>query len=118
MRVALDAMGGDYAPGFVVEGAVRAARAYGEGIALVGHREVIEPELSCRDTTALDLSVVHASEIIETGKHPAMAAKSKEGSSMVVGMRLVRMGEADAFASAGNSGGVLATAILHLGRLT
>ena len=110
-------MGGDRAPAVVVEGAVRAARAFGEGIVLVGRREAIEPELSCRDTTALDLSVVHASEIIEMGEHPAMAAKSKKDSSMAVGMRMVRKGEADAFASAGNSGGVLANALLHLGRL-
>jgi len=117
MRVVLDAMGGDHAPGVVVDGGVQAARAYGVEIALVGRRDAIEPELAKHDTTGLNLSVVHAEEVIEMKEHPALAVKSKKNSSMVVGMKMVRKGEADAFASAGNSGGVLAAALFHLGRL-
>ena len=117
MRIALDAMGGDQAPAVVVDGGVQAARTYKVDIALVGLSAAIEPELARHDTTRLGLSVVHASQVIEMAEHPALAARSKKDSSMVVGVRMVRDHEADAFASAGNSGGVLAAALFHLGRL-
>jgi glycerol-3-phosphate acyltransferase PlsX len=117
MRIVLDAMGGDHAPAAVVAGGVQAAREYGVEIALVGRREVVEPELAKHDTTGLELSIVHASQVIEMDEHPALVAKAKRDSSMVVGMRMVKRGEADAFVSMGNSGGVLAVALFHLGRL-
>ena len=117
MRIVLDAMGGDHAPNVVVDGGVQAARAYEAEIMLVGRRDAIEPELAKYDTTGLSLPIVHAEEVIEMQEHPALAVKSKRNSSMVVGMKMVREGEADAFASAGNSGGVLAAALFHLGRL-
>jgi len=117
MRIVLDAMGGDYAPPVAVEGGVMAAREYGVEVVLVGREEEVRKELAKHDTAGLPLSVVHASQVVEMIEHPAAAVKAKPDSSMVVGMKLVKRGEADAFVSAGNSGGVLAAALLHLGRL-
>ncbi len=117
MRIVLDAMGGDYAPAVVVDGGVQAAREYGVEIVLIGRREAVEPELARFDTAGLPLHLVHASEVIEMDEHPAQAVKTKRDSSMVVGMQMVRRGEADAFVTMGNSGGALAAALFHLGRL-
>ena len=117
MRIVLDAMGGDYAPAVVVDGGVQAAREYGVEIVLIGRREAVEPELTRFDTAGLPLRLVHASEVIEMDEHPAQAVRSKRDSSMVVGMQMVRRGEADAFVTMGNSGGALAAALFHLGRL-
>ncbi len=117
MKIVLDAMGGDYAPAVTVQGAVQAARSLGITVVLVGKEEVIRPELAKYETVGLDLPVVHASEVIEMDEHPAAAVRAKKDSSMVVGMQLVREGKADAFVSAGNTGGVLAAALFHLGRI-
>lgn len=112
MKIVLDAMGGDHAPGVVIDGAVMAAREYGIEIVLVGREGAIRTELSRHDTTGLKLPVVHASEVVEMEEHTD-AVKRKSDSSVVVGMRLVRDGQADAFVSAGNSGAVMAAAILR-----
>jgi glycerol-3-phosphate acyltransferase PlsX len=117
MRIVLDAMGGDHAPEVAVEGGVMAAREYGTEVVLVGPQEVVEAELAKHDTAGLSLPVVHASQVIEMTDEPSMAARKKKDSSMVVGMKLVRSGEADAFTTAGNSGGALAAALFHLGRI-
>lgn len=118
MNIVLDAMGGDRAPAATVGGAVRAARALeGVTVTLIGREDAVNDELAKHTTTGLDLPVIHASEVIEMDEHPAGAVRSKEDSSMVVGMQLVRRGEADAFVSAGNTGGVLAAALFHLGRI-
>jgi phosphate acyltransferase len=117
MKIAVDAMGSDRYPEPDVKGAVSAAREYGMGIILVGQREVIEPELAKHRTSGLSISVVHASQVIEMNEHPAMAVRSKADSSMVVGMEMLRKGDVDAFVSAGNSGGMLAAALLHVGRI-
>jgi glycerol-3-phosphate acyltransferase PlsX len=112
MKVVLDAMGGDHAPGVVIDGAVMAAREYGVEIVLVGREEAVRAELARHNAAGLRLSVVHASEVIEMEEHTE-AVKRKPDSSMAVGMRLVRDGQADAFVSAGNSGAVMAAAILR-----
>jgi glycerol-3-phosphate acyltransferase PlsX len=117
MRIALDAMGSDHAPQVDVEGAVRAARRFGQEMVLVGQEDVVRQELAKHDTTGLSIQVVHASQRIEMHEHPSMAVRSKPDSSMVVAMRLLRDGEVDAFVSAGNSGGVLATALASAGRI-
>ena len=117
MRIVLDTMGGDHAPEVVVEGGVMAAREYGIEVVLVGPQEVVEAELAKHDTAGLSLPVVYASQVIEMTDEPSMAAKMKKDSSMVVGMNLVKNGEADAFTTAGNSGGALAAALFHLGRI-
>jgi glycerol-3-phosphate acyltransferase PlsX len=117
MRIVLDAMGGDHAPEVAVGGGVMAAREYGIEVVLVGPQQVVEAELAKHDTTGLSLPVVHASQVIEMTDEPSMAARQKKDSSMVVGMNLVKNGEAAAFTTAGNSGGALAAALFRLGRI-
>jgi glycerol-3-phosphate acyltransferase PlsX len=117
MRIVLDAMGGDHAPVVVVEGGVMAAREYGIEVVLVGPQEVVKAELAKHDTAGLPLPVVHASQVIEMTDEPSVAARRKKDSSMVVGMNLVKNGEADAFTTAGHSGGALAAALFRLGRI-
>lgn len=117
MRIAVDAMGSDRHPQPDVEGALQAAREYGIQVVLVGNKGIVEPELAKHDVSGLTVSLVHASQIIEMKEHPAAAAKRKKDASMVVGIKLLKQGQADAFVSAGNSGGVLASALLYLGRI-
>ncbi len=113
MRIVLDAMGTDSYPVPDVEGAVLAAREWGDEIILVGDEARVRAELDQYDTAGLKLDLIHASEVIEMTDKPAEAAKAKEDSSLRVGLNLVRDGQADAFVSAGNTGGLLAVAILH-----
>src|SRR6266851_4654628 len=120
VRVALDAMGGDHAPLAPVAGAVRAARAWGYEIQLVGREAEVRDALRQQgDLTGVGhlLHIVHAPEVIEMSEHPAAAVRSKRQSSMATGIDLVKRGGADAFVSAGNTGGVLATALLGLRRI-
>lgn len=117
MRLVLDAMGGDYAPQVTVAGAVAAAREYGMEVVLVGPHEAVRAELARHDAAGLSLPIVHASEVIGMDEHPAMAVRRKKDSSIAVGMRLVRDGQAEAFVSAGNTGACMAAALFTLGRL-
>lgn len=113
MKIVLDAMGSDEYPVPDVAGAVQAAREWGDEIILVGREELIRGELEKHDTAGLPLEIVHAPDVIEMGDEPAWAARKKKNSSMHVGMGLVRDGEAEAYVTAGNTGGVLAVATLH-----
>src|SRR5919201_3201217 len=120
VRIALDAMGGDHAPVAPVVGAVRAARVWGYAIQLVGREAEVRKALRQEgDLTGVEhlLQIVHAPEVIEMGEHPAAAVRSKRQSSMATAIELVKTGAADAFVSAGNTGGVLATALLGLRRI-
>jgi glycerol-3-phosphate acyltransferase PlsX len=117
MRIVVDAMGGDHAPAVVVDGAVQAARDLGLEILLVGRQEAVEAELKRHDTAGLLMTVHHATEVIEMDEHPAAAVKAKKDSSMVIGMEMIKRHEADAFFTAGNSGGALAAALFRLGRI-
>src|ERR1700682_6372611 len=120
VRIALDAMGGDHAPLAPVAGAVRAARAWGDEIQLVCRAtEVRAARQQQGDLTGVGhlLQIVHATEVIEMGEHPATAVRSKRHSSMATAVELVKMGGSDCFVSAGNTGGVLATALLGLRRI-
>ena len=119
MRIALDAMGGDHAPGETVRGAVLAARRHsadGLHVVLVGQEAVVEQELQAATDGAAELpiTVVHAPDVIAMDAHAAHAARRQRQSSVHVGLRLVRDGAADAFLSAGNSGATMATAVLTL----
>ncbi len=118
VRIALDAMGGDHAPGVVIDGAVQAARAFpGVHLILVGREEAIRTELArFGGASSLPISVVNASEVVEMQEH-TLAVKEKRDSSMVVGVKLVKQGEADAFVTAGNSGAGMAAALFGLGRI-
>jgi len=110
--VVLDAMGGDNAPGAIVEGAVKAARQLGVRIALVGRTEAIERELARLAPRPDPITIVDAPEVIDMDEHPAQAARQKKQSSIVVGLRMLKQREADAFVSAGNTGAVMAGAML------
>ncbi len=112
MKIVLDAMGGDHAPKVVIEGAILAAREYGIEIVLVGKEDVVRAELEKHDTAGLRLPIVHAGEVVEMDEHTE-AVKQKRDSSLAVGMRLIKDGAADAFVSAGNSGAVMASAVLR-----
>lgn len=117
MNIALDVMGGDNAPHEVIAGAVLAAREYGVAVSLVGKPDVIARELQKHDVRGLKLPIVPASEVIEMEDKPAQAVRAKKDSSMVVACQLVKAGKADAFVTAGNTGGALAAGILHIGRM-
>jgi glycerol-3-phosphate acyltransferase PlsX len=115
--IALDVMGGDNAPGAIVEGAVMAARQLGVRVALVGQTDAIERELTRLAPRPETIMVVDAPEVIEMDESPAQAARQKKQSSIVVGLRMLKQGEADAFVSAGNTGAVMAGAIMYVGRV-
>lgn len=114
--VALDAMGGDFAPAATVDGAVLAAR-NGIDVVLVGDEAQLQRELARVGDVPPRLRIQHAGDVIEMGEHAAMEARNRRDSSMYVGLQLVRRGEADAFVSAGNTGAVFASALVVLGRV-
>lgn len=117
MKIVVDAMGGDHAPGVVIDGSVRAARELGVEIVLVGPEDVVKRELARHPAAGqLPITVVHASQVIDMDEH-TMAVKEKKDSSMNVGIRLVKTGQADAFMTAGNSAAGMAAALFGLGRI-
>lgn len=117
MRVAVDAMGGDNAPGVEVEGAVLAVREFGIPVTLVGDTERLREELSRHDTTGLDISIHHASEVVGMHDSPSDAIRKKKDSSIRVAFELVKSGAADAVVSAGNSGATMAAGMFVLKRI-
>jgi len=121
-RIVVDAMGGDHAPDVAVEGAVHAARGGGVSLVLTGPEATIRPlaaRLAGGDAAleALPIRFVDAPEVISMDEQPVSAIRRKKQSSILVGLRLVRDNEADAFVSAGNTGAIMAAATLVLGRL-
>jgi phosphate acyltransferase len=117
IRVALDAMGGDNAPGEIVLGAIRAAREYSMGVYLVGREDAIRAELAKHDAAGLDLPIVHTDEVIEMDEHPALAVRKKKNASMTLALQLVRDGSALGAVSAGNSGAMMAASLFTLKRI-
>jgi len=137
-RIAVDAMGGDYAPREIVEGAVWAAMDYGVAIELVGMQNLIEKELrrisrlgitsKARsglfperrkrvDLSKLDIQITHASEIIEMGESPGQAIRKKKKSSIVLTVDAVAKGNSDALVAAGSTGAAMAASLFGLGRI-
>jgi phosphate acyltransferase len=119
LRIAIDAMGGDFAPRNEVQGAVEVLRQTGNRfeVVLVGREEAIRSELAKTDTDGLSLSVVPASDVIDMYDSPVVALKQKPDSSLVVGVMLLKENKVDAFVSAGNTGAVTAASTLLLGRI-
>ena len=117
-RIALDAMGGDFAPANTVAGALLAARELGSQVVLVGRQDEIEKELKKHSRVPETVSIVHASETVSMDESPAAALRRKKDSSLRVAANLVREGGADALVSAGNSGAVMATAMFVLGTVS
>ncbi|MDQ6759845.1 MAG: phosphate acyltransferase PlsX [Acidobacteriota bacterium] len=118
LTIAVDAMGGDTAPKTEVEGAIRAVRAYGVRVILVGHEDLLRKELEQHEDIAdLPLEIRHASERITMEDSAAKAMRSKRDSSIRVATRLVREGVAHGVVSAGNTGAVMATAKMVQGMI-
>ncbi len=113
MRIAVDAMGSDTFPVPDVAGSVLAARELGDTVILVGDETRIKPELAKYDTSGLKIEVVHAAEAVTMSDKPGEVGASKPNSSMMVGMKLMTAGQADAFVTAGNTGAALAIATLY-----
>ena len=117
LPVAVDAMGGDNAPGEIVQGAIDAARG-GLPVVLVGPEAVVREQLAKRRAEeGLPISVKHASEVVAMNDHPGQAMRRKKDNSIRVCFELVNEGGACGMVSAGNSGAVMAGAIFVLGRL-
>jgi glycerol-3-phosphate acyltransferase PlsX len=112
-------MGGDNAPAGIVDGAVEAAQAAAGRleIVLVGRRNIIEEYLRDNQLSADDLDIIDAPEVIEMSESPATAIRRKRNSSIVTAMRLQKEGDVKAVVSAGNTGAVVASSLLSLGRL-
>ncbi|MCI8799289.1 MAG: phosphate acyltransferase PlsX [Lachnospiraceae bacterium] len=118
VNVAVDAMGGDNAPGEVVKGAVDAVNADRRvKVFLVGREPVIKEELNKYTYPPEQMEIVHAEDVIETGEPPVMAIRRKKDSSIVKSMYMVRNGECDAFVSAGSTGAVLVGGQVIVGRI-
>ena len=117
VRIALDAMGGDFAPAVPVAGAIKALEELPESceVALVGRSEDIDAALNERGGRPDRIQVVDAPEVIDMGEKPLAAVRGKRKSSIRVGLELQKRGEADAFVSAGNTGAVMAASTLLLG---
>lgn len=117
MRIAVDAMGGDFAPGEIVKGALKAAITYPDlQIILVGRSEDIGECISGGRSPA-NLIIREASEVVEMDEHPALTFKKKKDASIVVATNMVKEGTADALVSAGSTGAQMASALLGLGRI-
>ena len=136
-RIAIDAMGGDYAPAAIIDGAVWAARDYNIPIELVGKEDEIKRELdriakkgisSNRggyythkikvDLSKLDIKITNAEEVIEMGEAVGQAIRKKKKSSIVLAVDAVAKGSSDAVVAAGSTGAAMASSLFGLGRLT
>jgi glycerol-3-phosphate acyltransferase PlsX len=113
ITVAVDAMGGDLAPGEIVAGAVQAAEELGVRVLLVGLEDTITPLIP---SGVGGVEVVHATEVVAMHDSPA-AVRTRKDSSIVVSAELVRDGKADAMTSAGNTGAAMAASLLRMGRI-
>jgi len=116
MRIALDAMGGDYAPAVNVQGAIETVNdSESIDVILVGDEPVIKEKLEDKRFPLNRISIQHASQVVGMSESTSVAIRKKRDSSIVRGIKLVKHGEADAFVSAGHSGVVMAAALLLLG---
>lgn len=119
MRIAIDAMGGDHAPGEIVKGCVQASADIDAHIILVGDVDRVNAELKlyANRYDASKISVVHASEVIENTDSPVRAVRAKPDSSLVRAVDMIKNQEADAVLSAGNTGALMSAGLLRLGRI-
>ncbi len=117
MIVAVDAMGGDYAPAEIVKGAAQGSKLYGADVILVGDEAQIRPHLSPEFARSSNITIQHAAEAIGMDEH-ASAVRTKRDASVVVAASLVKEGKADAMISVGNTAAAMAVATLRLGRIS
>ncbi len=118
MIIAVDGMGGDFAPELVVEGCIQAVKEY-EGIHIIitGKEELIKNELDKREYKGNKIDILNAKEVIGTDEAPVKAIRRKKDSSMVKALELVKEGKAQAVISAGSTGALMAGATFVLGRI-
>ncbi|MHB8035736.1 phosphate--acyl-ACP acyltransferase [Clostridium botulinum] len=118
MIIAVDGMGGDFAPELVVEGCIQAVKEY-EGIHIIitGKKELIKNELDKREYNGNKIEILNAEEVISTNEAPVKAIRRKKDSSMVKALELVKEGKAQAVISAGSTGALMAGATFVLGRI-
>ena len=117
VRIAVDAMGGDFAPHEIVKGAVQAAAEGGIEIILTGTADAIQSELSHYDISHLPLRHVITSDVIKEGENPAFAVYRKPNASVVVAAKMVKAGEADALVGAGATGAFVISATRFIGTI-
>jgi glycerol-3-phosphate acyltransferase PlsX len=117
MKIAVDAMGGDYAPAEIIKGAIKAAHDYKIQIILVGKKSVLHV-LAGKHLKKFGMSIIHASQVIDFHEHPMEALRNKPKSSIAIGINLLKEGKADAFVSAGSTGAVFGAALFMLGKTT
>ena len=118
MRIAVDAMGGDYAPEEIVLGAIQAVKEMDVEVTLVGDGNAIKPLLVKHQGDSLGrLTLIHATEVIEMCEQPGVAVRKKKDASIVVATRLVKEGRCDAVVAAGSTGAAVAAAMFGLGRI-
>jgi len=116
--IAVDAMGGDYAPVEIVKGAVDAANANKNvKIKLIGIQDKVESELSKYQFVKEQIDIINATEVIATDEPPVNAIKTKKDSSLMVAMNLVKRNEADALVTAGSTGATLVAGQTVVGRI-
>ena len=117
IRVAIDAMGGDHGPQEIINGALTYAGEHpADDLILVGDTARITAIAGAR-LPAVNVTIVHAAQVVEMDEHPARALREKKDASILVATDLVRRGDADAVVTAGHTGAGMAAAVLRLGRL-
>ena len=117
IRIAVDAMGGDFAPQEIVAGAILAMRRDPFQLILVGQPDAIHTELDKHDTTGLDIQIEKASEFVRMNEQPAMALRQKPDASILVSTAMVRDGRADASVTMGHTGAGMIASLWNLGRI-
>lgn len=117
MRIILDGMGGDNAPGAIVEGAVLVSKVIDHEIVIIGQEELINQELKKYKYNHDKITVADAREVITNDEAPVRAVRSKKDSSIVKGIDMVKNGEGDIFISAGSTGALLSGGLFILGRI-
>ena len=117
MRIILDAMGSDTHPTPEVQAAIEASQTFGDEILLVGPADLLRERIKTASGNTTKVRVIHAPEVIEMTDKPAENARRKAQNSMTIGMELIKSGDGDAFVTAGNTGGAMATALFSLGRI-
>lgn len=117
MKIIIDAMGGDNAPYAPVKAAVQAVKELDVKIILVGQTQVLKKELSGYDYDEDKISIANADDVISNHEEPARAVRSKKGASVVVAANMLKNGEGDAMLSMGNTGALLASGLLIVGRI-
>jgi len=117
MKIVVDAMGGDYAPGAIVGGVVKAVNELGVGVVLIGVEDEIKAELNKHSFPSDKISIVHAPEVIGMDEPATVSIRKKRHSSITAGINLLKSDGHDAFISAGNTGAVVAASTIHLGMM-